>query len=209
MVAPISAPILQIVAIPREVGEETTGSNQKVQGHSILQKSVYAKDSKARRNQGISHRNLKPQLRGHWQYNGWVSPLCFWSIQWLWPDSCGRNEPKVTLIHADTDITRTAACTEHQIIYSSEQYLCYLQWVSCSSLPSCLFSLEEPDICEKFNGLNKMLPVKEHSTSLSRTQQWRCRSSCFTFNKLEADIKFLWFHRRKIPNCSPFVNQVF
>lgn len=38
VVAPISAPMLQIVAIPREVGEEITGSHEKVQGHPILQK---------------------------------------------------------------------------------------------------------------------------------------------------------------------------
>ena len=61
MVAPISAPMLQIVAIPREgVGEETTGVNEKVQGHPILQKSGHRKGSKAKRDQGISHRNLIP-----------------------------------------------------------------------------------------------------------------------------------------------------
>lgn len=46
MVAPISAPILQIVAIPRQVGEETAASKEKVQGHPILK--VMQKTAKLR-----------------------------------------------------------------------------------------------------------------------------------------------------------------
>lgn len=126
VVAPISAPMLQIVAIPREVGEEITGSNEKAQGHPIVQKWVYAKNGKAMRDQAISHRNLKPQLRGHWQHNGRVSPLHFWSIQSLQPDSCGRNEPKVTLTSADTSITRNH-CNECPV---PPYYLIYLYWRS-------------------------------------------------------------------------------
>lgn len=68
MVAPISAPMLQIVAIPRErVGEEVR-VNEKVQGHPILQKTVHGRDRKVKRDQGISHRNLIPQQRGHTDY---------------------------------------------------------------------------------------------------------------------------------------------
>ena len=96
----------------------------------------------------------------------------------------------------------TPSVLSTKYIYSSEQCLCYLQWVSCPSPPSHLSLLEEPEICKKFNGLNKKLPVMEHNqkktpkhlltaqgpSCLSRTQQWNCRSCRFTFNKLEAGI---------------------
>lgn len=48
MVAPISAPMLQIVAIPREVGEENTVSKEKVQGHAkVMQKIAKLREIRA------------------------------------------------------------------------------------------------------------------------------------------------------------------
>lgn len=166
VVAPISAPMLQIVAIPREgVGGETTGSMRKSKATQFSKSQSTEKTAKPRQIRA-SATETKFHSREDTDYiMAGSAPnvsdrysACDktflqgrrWKLHWF-----------LQILEGMTGNPPSALSTKY--IYSSEQCLCYLQWVSCPSLPPHLSLLEEPEICEKFTGLNKKPPVTEHN----------------------------------------------